>query len=29
MGNGVDIREKHHYMSVEKSKELNLNFALL
>ena len=29
MGNGVDVREKHHYMNVKKSKELNLNFALL
>ena len=27
MGNGVDVREKHHYMNVKKSKELNLNFA--
>ena len=29
MGNGVDVHEKHHYMNVKKSKELNLNFALL
>ena len=29
MGNGVDVREKHHYMNVKKSKELSLNFALL
>ena len=27
MGNGVDVREKHHYMNVKKSKELNLNFV--
>ena len=29
MGNGVDVREKYHYMNVKKSKELNLNFAFL
>ena len=29
MGNGIDVREKHHYMNVKKSKELNLNFAFL
>ena len=29
MGNGVDVHEKHHYMNVKKSKELNLNFAFL
>ena len=28
MGNGLDVCEKHHYMNVKKSKELNLNFAL-